>query len=169
MRGMAAYNKMYQRSINENEAFWADMAHQQLTFSQDFTSVRDGGFEEGDVRWFSGGKLNVSYNCIDRHVESECCRFPSFPFLDPLFAGEYSPAAELWRDHAFVVAFFPVCAQENFRRKKHSCLQVDGLTFPQQLEQTSYPHTTLVLSLSLSLPPSPGQQYHRNVRKSHND
>jgi acetyl-CoA synthetase len=32
--------------------------------------VRDGGFEEGDVRWFSGGKLNVSYNCIDRHVEN---------------------------------------------------------------------------------------------------
>ena len=123
VRGMAAYNKMYQRSINENEAFWADMAHQQLTFSQDFTSVRDGGFEEGDVRWFSGGKLNVSYNCIDRHVESECCRFPSFPFLDPLFAGEYSPAAELWRDHAFVVAFFAVFALRGRfpGRKKHSC------------------------------------------------
>ena len=71
VRGMDAYKKMYDRSINDNEAFWGDMAHKQLTFFQDFTSVRDGGFVEGDVRWFSGGKLNVSYNCIDRHVESK--------------------------------------------------------------------------------------------------
>ena len=33
--------------------------------------MRQGGFIDGDIRWFTGGKLNVSYNCIDRHVEAE--------------------------------------------------------------------------------------------------
>ena len=66
---MTAYNKMYQRSISENEAFWADMAP--VAYLLAGLYVCAGQFEEGDVRWFSGGKLNVSYNCIDRHVESK--------------------------------------------------------------------------------------------------
>ena len=41
-----------------------------LSWFRDFTEVRQGGFENGDVAWFTGGKLNVSYNCIDRHVKT---------------------------------------------------------------------------------------------------
>jgi acetyl-CoA synthetase len=70
VRGMEAYQKMYDRSINENSAFWGEMARDNLSWFRDFTEVRQGGFENGDVAWFTGGKLNVSYNCIDRHVKT---------------------------------------------------------------------------------------------------
>ena len=67
---MDAYQRMYDRSINENSAFWGEMARNNLSWFRDFTEVRQGGFENGDVAWFTGGKLNVSYNCIDRHVKT---------------------------------------------------------------------------------------------------
>ena len=70
VEGMDAYKAMYARSIKDNEAFWGDMAKEMLTFSRPFNKVREGGFVDGDIRWFTGGKLNVSYNCIDRHVEN---------------------------------------------------------------------------------------------------
>jgi acetyl-CoA synthetase len=44
------------------------MATELLEWDQPFNSVSSGGFEHGDVAWFSGGKLNVSYNCVDRHA-----------------------------------------------------------------------------------------------------
>ena len=58
----------YDRSINDNTAFWRQMGTERLDWFRDFDTVTQGGFEEGDVSWFVGGKLNVSYNCIDRHI-----------------------------------------------------------------------------------------------------
>ena len=57
IRGMEAYQKMYDRSINENSAFWGEMARDNLSWFRDFTEVRQGGFENGDVAWFTGGKF----------------------------------------------------------------------------------------------------------------
>jgi len=68
VRGMPAYQAMYDRSINDNTAFWAEKARERLTWLKDFDTVKQGGFENGDCSWFVGGKLNVSHNCIDRHV-----------------------------------------------------------------------------------------------------
>ena len=48
--------------------FWAEIANQTLNWISPWHSVLDGGFKQGDVRWFSGGTLNVSINCIDRHL-----------------------------------------------------------------------------------------------------
>jgi|EP00945_MAST-04E_sp_MAST-4E-sp1_P005096 acetyl-CoA synthetase len=71
VRGMDGYQAMYDRSINENSEFWGEQARKNLTWFRDFTDVRQGGFENGDVAWFTGGKLNVSYNCIDRHIKTK--------------------------------------------------------------------------------------------------
>ena len=58
----------YDRSINDNSNFWGEMGKERLSWSRPFDTVMQGGFESGDVAWFVGGQLNVSYNCIDRHV-----------------------------------------------------------------------------------------------------
>ncbi|NRA37879.1 MAG: acetate--CoA ligase [Planctomycetes bacterium] len=63
------YQEMYDRSINDPDGFWGDMAHDFLDWTQDFTTVSDCDLNEGKIGWFLGGKLNVSYNCIDRHLE----------------------------------------------------------------------------------------------------
>jgi acetyl-CoA synthetase len=62
------YQAMYQRSLDDPEGFWAEMAHSFLSWDQIWDKVVRYDFARGDAEWFSGGKLNVSYNCIDRHL-----------------------------------------------------------------------------------------------------
>ena len=62
------YQAMYQRSIQDPEGFWGEMATEFLSWDQPWDKVVDYDFVKGDAAWFAGGKLNVSYNCIDRHL-----------------------------------------------------------------------------------------------------
>ena len=64
------YKTLYQRSIEEPEAFWAEQAEQFLVWSKRWDTVMDYDYPKGYIRWFEGGKLNVSVNCIDRHLET---------------------------------------------------------------------------------------------------
>mmetsp|Transcript_12191 Transcript_12191/g.34386 ORF Transcript_12191/g.34386 Transcript_12191/m.34386 type:complete len:665 (+) Transcript_12191:66-2060(+) len=66
--GRAQYEEMYQRSVEDPEGFWAEQAESLLAWKTPFSTVCQGSFEEGNVAWFVGGQLNVSYNCVDRHA-----------------------------------------------------------------------------------------------------
>ena len=65
---MESYQKRYQDSISDPETFWAEIA-QRLDWMEPWASVRKFDFVNGQIEWFSGGKLNASYNCIDRHIK----------------------------------------------------------------------------------------------------
>ncbi len=69
--GAADYETMYRRSIEDPESFWAEQARSRLDWIKPFTKVKDCSFDEKDlhIRWFEDGTLNVSYNCLDRHLE----------------------------------------------------------------------------------------------------
>ena len=62
------YKEMYKRSIDDPSGFWADMATEFLDWNQTWDRVVDYNFCKGQAQWFSGAELNVSYNCIDRHL-----------------------------------------------------------------------------------------------------
>ncbi|MGB1140453.1 MAG: acetate--CoA ligase, partial [Halioglobus sp.] len=62
------YREMYQRSVDDPDNFWADMAASFLSWDKTWDSVNNYDFTSGKAEWFAGGKLNVSYNCIDRHL-----------------------------------------------------------------------------------------------------
>ena len=66
------YHAMYQRSVEDPEGFWAEQANDYLTWFKPWDKVLDWSFEEDNlhIEWFKGGKLNVSYNCLDRHLDS---------------------------------------------------------------------------------------------------
>lgn len=64
----ATYQTMYARSISDPDGFWADMAEEFLVWDQRWSRVCQYDFSRGEASWFSGGKLNVSVNCIDRHL-----------------------------------------------------------------------------------------------------
>ena len=71
--GREAYDKLYKHSVEQPEAFWAEVAEQQVTWFKKWDKVMDYNFDikKGPiyVKFFEGGKLNVSYNCLDRHLE----------------------------------------------------------------------------------------------------
>ncbi|WNF47847.1 acetate--CoA ligase [Pseudomonas sp. SG20056] len=63
------YLRLYQQSIEQPEIFWAEQAKAFLDWSKPWDSVQQGDLLSGSGSWFKGGQLNVSYNCIDRHLE----------------------------------------------------------------------------------------------------
>ncbi|PJE38810.1 MAG: acetate--CoA ligase [Pseudomonas sp.] len=63
------YLRLYQQSVEQPEIFWAEQAKAFLDWSKPWTSVQQGDLLSGSGSWFKGGQLNVSYNCIDRHLE----------------------------------------------------------------------------------------------------
>jgi len=64
----ARYEALYQESIETPHTFWPRMAGEFLRWEQPFTKVYEGDLPRGDAQWFLNGKLNVSVNCIDRHL-----------------------------------------------------------------------------------------------------
>jgi acetyl-CoA synthetase len=64
------YKAMYEQSINKPDAFWSEQAKQFVTWNKPWTKVNDWSYEAKNlyIKWFIGGKLNVSYNCLDRHL-----------------------------------------------------------------------------------------------------
>ncbi len=63
------FRQMYQQSIEAPEEFWAEQAGKLLHWHQPWKKVSSGDFAKADSKWFEGAKLNVAYNCIDRHLE----------------------------------------------------------------------------------------------------
>ncbi|HET8700881.1 MAG TPA: acetate--CoA ligase [Nitrococcus sp.] len=64
------YEQMYQRSMLDPDGFWSEQAQAFLTWFQPWDRVHFSDLSKGDIRWFEGGKLNVSYNCLDRHLDT---------------------------------------------------------------------------------------------------
>ena len=64
------YAAMYARSVDDPEGFWAEQADKFLHWQEKWQSVSSANMEAGQINWFLGGKLNVTSNCIDRHLES---------------------------------------------------------------------------------------------------
>ncbi len=64
------YAQMYQRSIDDPEGFWAEQATTYLSWTKPWDKVLKWSFEDDiSIEWFIGGKLNVTLNCLDRHLE----------------------------------------------------------------------------------------------------
>jgi len=67
---MEQYEEMYRRSIDDPDGFWGEMAEKTLDWFKKWDKVHSFDPEKVEIKWFEGGKLNVSYNCLDRHVEA---------------------------------------------------------------------------------------------------
>ncbi len=69
IQGSEAYKALYARSIADPEAFWAEQASAELHWFSPWQKVLD--WQEPNAQWFVGGKINLSYNCLDRHLETK--------------------------------------------------------------------------------------------------
>ena len=66
---MERYWEIYNRSIKNPEAFWGEIA-KRINWVKKWDKVREYDFVEAKIKWFEGGTLNASFNCLDRHVEA---------------------------------------------------------------------------------------------------
>ena len=64
------YLEMYQRSIEDSDAFWAEQAERFVSWFKPWDTVQRSDYGKAEIRWFEGARLNVAYNCIDRHLEA---------------------------------------------------------------------------------------------------
>src|SRR5512135_3258643 len=74
IKSIEEYEKLYKWSIEDPEDFWADMAEENLVWFKKWDKVLEYDFEKPFINWFKGGKLNVSYNCLDRYVNTPSYR-----------------------------------------------------------------------------------------------
>ncbi|MEX2525603.1 MAG: acetate--CoA ligase [Gammaproteobacteria bacterium] len=64
------YQTMYKRSIEDSDGFWAEQAEMFIDWFKKWDKVQEWDYDSADIKWFINGRLNVSYNCIDRHLET---------------------------------------------------------------------------------------------------
>ena len=62
------YQRLYRQSIEQPDTFWAEQARRFLDWTTPWHTVNTSDIQTGATQWFAGGQLNVSYNCIDRHL-----------------------------------------------------------------------------------------------------
>ena len=69
IKGMEQYQRLYRESLENTEEFWSRYAREFLSWFKEWGEVLRYDFEEGQIEWFRGGKINASFNCIDRHMD----------------------------------------------------------------------------------------------------
>jgi acetyl-CoA synthetase len=69
IKNLEEYQKLYQRSTKDLNGFWGECADQ-LDWYKKWDKVLEWDFTKPEVKWFLGGKLNASYNCLDRHLNT---------------------------------------------------------------------------------------------------
>jgi acetyl-CoA synthetase len=69
IKNLEEYKKLYERSVKDPEGFWGELA-EQLDWYKRWDKVLEWDFKKPEIKWFAGGKLNASYNCLDRHLNS---------------------------------------------------------------------------------------------------
>jgi acetyl-CoA synthetase len=68
IKSLAAYHEAYKKSIEQPDIFWSEIA-ENFTWSKKWDTALDWNFKDPQVAWFKGGKLNITENCLDRHLE----------------------------------------------------------------------------------------------------
>jgi acetyl-CoA synthetase len=69
INSLQQYKEVYQKSVYEPEAFWSEIA-EHFQWRKKWDHVLDWNFEEPKIKWFEGGRLNITENCIDRHLQT---------------------------------------------------------------------------------------------------
>src|SRR4030043_1713407 len=69
IKTMEEYRELYQKSVKDPEKFWGELA-EELDWKKKWNKVLEWDFSKPEIKWFVGGKLNASYNCLDKHLNT---------------------------------------------------------------------------------------------------
>lgn len=68
IKNLEEYFQIYRKSISEPEVFWEEIADEHFIWRKKWDSVLEWDFSKPEIKWFNGAKLNITENCIDRHL-----------------------------------------------------------------------------------------------------
>ena len=112
------YNEFYNKSMEQTDAYWAEVA-ESFTWKKKWNSALSGGFENLDMKWFDGGKLNITENCIDRHLKDNADKVAIiWESNDPFEASKTYTYKEL---HENVCRFANVLKDMNVKKGDRVC------------------------------------------------
>src|SRR5689334_7852352 len=69
VQGIAGYRELYQKAAEKPEEFWGELAEKELAWFRKWNHVFE--WNPPFAKWFAGATINASYNCIDRHLETD--------------------------------------------------------------------------------------------------
>jgi acetyl-CoA synthetase len=113
------YLETYRESISEPEAFWASVA-ENFCWQKKWDRVLDWNFTEPRIRWFDGGMVNLSENCLDRHLEKRADK--TAILWEPNDPSEKSRALSYRELHTEVCRFSNVLLQQNITKGDRVCI-----------------------------------------------
>ena len=113
------YNKLYQKSIEDPNSFWSDIAST-FTWKKKWNKTFEFDFKKPDFKWFLDGKLNITENCLDRHLTKKAEKTAIiFEPNDPNEEGQRISYKEL---HSKVCKFSNVLKKNNIVKGDRVCL-----------------------------------------------
>src|SRR5581483_10423556 len=68
VKGMEGYRELYDRARRDPERFWRELANQELAWFHPFSKTLE--WDSPFAKWFTGGRINACYNCVDRHLST---------------------------------------------------------------------------------------------------
>ncbi len=111
VKGMDGYRELYDRAAQDPEGFWSDLANRELDWFEPFSQALE--WRPPSANWFSGGKINACYNCVDRHLSTQRRTKPAL-----IWEGEPGDSRVITYEelHQLVSRFANVLKRQGFKR-----------------------------------------------------
>ena len=114
------YYKIYRKSVKEPEAFWEKIAEENFTWYKKWDNVLEWDFKKPEVKWYQGAKLNITENCIDRHLSTKGNK--TAILFEPNNPGEKTQHITYNQLHERVNRFANVLKNEGLKKGDRVCI-----------------------------------------------
>ena len=122
IKHLEEYYQVYRKSIREPEKFWEEIAEEHFVWRKKWDKVLDWDFTKPEVKWFEGAKLNITENCIDRHLATRGDKTAIlFEPNDPNEGAEHITYKQL---HERVNQFANVLKEQGIKKGDRVCIYV---------------------------------------------
>ena len=120
IKHLEEYYKIYRKSVREPEAFWEKIAEENFTWYKKWDNVLEWDFKKPEVKWYQGAKLNITENCIDRHLSTKGNK--TAILFEPNNPGEKTQHITYNQLHERVNRFANVLKNEGLKKGDRVCI-----------------------------------------------
>jgi acetyl-CoA synthetase len=120
IKSLEEYYQVYRKSVRDPENFWAEIAEEHFVWRKPWDTVLEWDFSKPEVKWFEGAQLNITENCIDRHLATQADKTAIiFEPNDPKEKAQHITYQQL---HEKVCAFANVLKDQGIKKGDRVCI-----------------------------------------------